>query len=40
MAIVPFPLEARQARRLRALTIRWRQRGLFVLGGIVVGAAA
>ncbi len=40
MAIAPFPLQARQARRLRIVTIRSRQRGLFVLGGIVVGAAA
>ena len=41
MAQMPsFPLQARQARRWRVTFIRSRQRGLFVLGGIVVGAAA
>ena len=38
--MLPFPLHARQARRLRVTSLRWQQRGLFVLGGIIVGAAA
>ncbi len=40
MPSLPFRLRARQVRRLRVATVRWRRRGLFVLGGIVVGAAA
>ena len=35
-----LPIQARQMRRWRVLAIRWRRRGVFVLGGILVGAAA
>ncbi len=33
-------LTPHQRRRLRIVSARWRQRGVFVLGGVVVGAAA
>ncbi|WP_158743793.1 chloride channel protein [Acidisphaera sp. L21] len=33
-------LKTRRARRFRIIALRWRQRAVFVLGGIVVGAAA
>ena len=35
-----FQIKARQARRMRVALLRWRRRGVFVLGGIVIGAAA
>ncbi len=39
-SLLPLSLKIRHARRLRATTLRWRRHGIFVLGGIVVGAAA
>ena len=38
---MPAPkLKHRHVRRLHIVSMRWRQRGVFVLGGIIVGAAA